>query len=89
MKQKKSVAWKERQGLQRKEQATKQKQCVSVSVLLELHAVDVHDFRGHLQLQHIVPLYPAQAGRQPESAGGYQGAEQKGQARKEADAGRI
>ena len=28
MKQKKSLAWKERQGLQRKEQATKQKKCV-------------------------------------------------------------
>ena len=91
LKQKKSLAWKERQGLQRKEQATKQKKCVSQS-LLKLHAclIDTPDMGSeHLLLQLTVSCGNNQAGRQPEGADGYQAAEQEGQAREEADASRI
>lgn len=87
MKQKKSLAWKERQGLQRKEQATKQKKCVGWQS---------GNWQGIFWANSTQVVTPAvcvfvlaQAGRQPESADRHQAAEQEGQAREEAYAGRV
>ena len=46
MKQKKSLAWKERQGLQRKEQATKQKKCVGWQPVSQRDIVFGHIYTG-------------------------------------------